>query len=332
MPHLHVILQDAIYHELRTVAARQHSQLIVATHSEVIMNTVEPRELCITLDEPRMIADTQERTRLISSLRVLSNADVMQALGRPRHPLCRGLHGHRYPACLGRGARTPGIEAAHDRVDGGNRWSFKCRREASVVGASRQETTSTRCSSCAKGFPGSSFETVMLGPKSRIPISPGPVCDGFAGDDTSSRAISVHPDALVRFVESVGRIRCSPRRTSQILLTLWRDELPPAVVRRPLGDHEYLNVTKARTRLLSPLLEEAGLHGLPYTRYHEIAALMYSEEIHPEVVEKLDAICRASRCRAMSGVRECRSNSQPALCEVPSHAGGFTHPTAPDEA
>ena len=60
--HLHVILQDAIYHELRTAAARQHSQLIVATHSEVIINTVEPRELCITLDEPRMIADTRERT------------------------------------------------------------------------------------------------------------------------------------------------------------------------------------------------------------------------------------------------------------------------------
>ena len=77
------------------------------------------------------------------------------------------------------------------------------------------------------------------------------------------------------------------------LLTHWRDQFPPAVVREPLGDHEYLNVTKARTQLLPPLLEAAGLHGLPYTRYHEIAALMLPEEIHPEVVEKLDAICRA---------------------------------------
>ena len=33
--HLHVILQDAIYGELRSVAARQSSQLIIATHSEV---------------------------------------------------------------------------------------------------------------------------------------------------------------------------------------------------------------------------------------------------------------------------------------------------------
>ena len=48
--HLHVILQDAIYHELRSVSARQQSQLIVATHSEVVINSVEPRELCVMLN------------------------------------------------------------------------------------------------------------------------------------------------------------------------------------------------------------------------------------------------------------------------------------------
>ena len=78
--HLHVILQDAIYHELRTIAARQGSQLVVATHSEVVINAVEPRELCVMLNSPRMVADNAERNRLISSLRVLSNAEVMQAL------------------------------------------------------------------------------------------------------------------------------------------------------------------------------------------------------------------------------------------------------------
>ena len=55
--HLHLILQDAIYHELRTVAVRQRSQLVVATHSEVVINAVEPRELCVTLHEPRMAAN-----------------------------------------------------------------------------------------------------------------------------------------------------------------------------------------------------------------------------------------------------------------------------------
>ena len=51
----------------------------------------------------------------------------------------------------------------------------------------------------------------------------------------------------------------------------------------PLGDHAFLNATKARTQLLPPALTAAGLPGLPYTRYHEIAAVMQPEEIHPEV-------------------------------------------------
>ena len=71
------------------------------------------------------------------------------------------------------------------------------------------------------------------------------------------------------------------------------EQFPPDVVADPLADHEYLIEAKARTRLIAPLLEAAGLHGLPYTRYHEIAALMLPEEIHPEVTEKLDAICCA---------------------------------------
>jgi DNA polymerase III delta prime subunit len=62
--HLHVMLQDAIYGELRSAAAKQRSQLIIATHSEVIINSTEPRELCVILNEPRMLASTEERSRL----------------------------------------------------------------------------------------------------------------------------------------------------------------------------------------------------------------------------------------------------------------------------
>ena len=45
--HLHMILQDAIYHELRSAAARHGSQIIAATHSEIVINAVEPRELLV---------------------------------------------------------------------------------------------------------------------------------------------------------------------------------------------------------------------------------------------------------------------------------------------
>jgi hypothetical protein len=70
---------------------------------------------------------------------------------------------------------------------------------------------------------------------------------------------------------------------------------PPAFLKDPLADYPYLVGTKARTQLIPPALEAAGLHGIPYTRYHEIAAVMKPEEIHPEVIEKLDAIQKAFR-------------------------------------
>ncbi|KAF4530633.1 hypothetical protein B566_EDAN018735 [Ephemera danica] len=86
--HLHVILQDAIYHELKSVAERDGSQLIVATHSEVIIDAVEPTELFVVLNEPRQLADNEERRALIRSLKVLDNADEWKAQGTdPRPPV-----------------------------------------------------------------------------------------------------------------------------------------------------------------------------------------------------------------------------------------------------
>jgi len=102
----------------------------------------------------------------------------------------------------------------------------------------------------------------------------------------------LHPDALARFVESAVGAGAAATHVED-MLAYWHDAFPPAVVKSPLGDHEYLNNTKARTKLLEPLLDAAGLHGLPYTRYHEIAETMQPEEIHPEVAEKLDQICLA---------------------------------------
>ncbi len=286
--HLHVILQDAIYHELRTVAARQHSQLIVATHSEVVINSVEPRELCVTLHEPRMVADNEERSRLISSLRVLSNAEVIQVLG------VRGVLyvedytdinilrtwaatlGHRAEGLLATELMwKPLVFQAQEGRPG-----IRSRDHYDALQLVREE------------LPGLELRDGDARPEVPDTEITGTGLQRLRWQRYEIESYLVHPDALARFVETVvGTDAAAPH--VEDMLAYWRDEFPPAVVREPLGDHEYLSVTKARTRLVAPLLEAAGLHGLPYTRYHEIAALMHREEIHPEVVEKLDAICRA---------------------------------------
>ena len=289
--HLHVILQDAIYHELRSVAARQRSQLVVATHSEVIINTVEPRELCVMLDEPRMVADTAERSTLVSSLRVLSNEDVMRALqvsgvlyvddytdiGILR--ACAAQLDHRAEQLLATEIMwKPAVFRTIDRAagSGGIRASehFKALRlvRESLPGLELQDGDARP-------------------PLSDTPIT-GTGLQRLRWRRYEIESYLLHPDALARFVEAMVGPGAAAARVED-MLAYWRDQFPPAVAREPLGDHEYLNNTKARTKLLEPLLDAAGLYGLPYTRYHEIAELMLPEEIHPEVVEKLDQICRA---------------------------------------
>ena len=286
--HLHVILQDAIYHELRTVAARQRSQLIVATHSEVVINAVEPRELCVMLDEPRMVADTNERSRLVSSLRVLSNADVMQAMG------VRGiLYVEDYTDINILRAWAANLEhRAAGLLDTELMWKPLVFQAQEGRPGIRARDHFDALQLVREGLPG-----LELHDGDAQPSVPGTEITGAGLQRLrwcryEIESYLVHPDALARFVEAVVGTDSAAAHVED-MLAYWRDEFPPAVVRDPLYDHEFLKVTKARTRLIPPLLDAAGLHGLPYTRYHEIAAGMRPEEIHPEVVEKLDAICRA---------------------------------------
>lgn len=79
--HLHLILQKTIYGELRTLAAQHKSQLIVATHSEQVIESVDPRELCLMYGTPRLVANKEERAAVMQSLGVLSHGDVLHANG-----------------------------------------------------------------------------------------------------------------------------------------------------------------------------------------------------------------------------------------------------------
>ena len=102
----------------------------------------------------------------------------------------------------------------------------------------------------------------------------------------------VHPEALKRFVQmQVGEEAAGPHLED--LQRHFKETYPPSFLRDPFEDVAYLKSAKARVDLLPPALAAAGLPAFPYTRYHEIASIMRPEEIHPEVVEKLDLILEA---------------------------------------
>lgn len=285
--HLHLILQDAIYGELRTVAQRQRSQLIVATHSEIIINSVEPRELCVLVNKPRMLSDSAEKSNLIRSLSALSNADIMLATDAPG---VLYTEGHTDLAILKEWARI----LAHPALD----LLSKRLYWRAAIAENRQG---------ASGVSARTHYEALALVRSDLPglvIVDGDAHPGLGATELTGQGLQrirwrryeiesylFHPEALRRYVaQQVGEASAQNIKSLDEHLA---QNLPPKVVQEPMGEHEYLNTIKARTRLIPPILEAAGLHGIPYTRYHEIAAVMRSEEIHPEVREKLDAIQKA---------------------------------------
>ncbi|MBA3468341.1 MAG: AAA family ATPase [Herpetosiphonaceae bacterium] len=285
--HLHVILQARIYSKLRSVAAERKSQLIISTHSEVIIDSVEPRELCMLLNRPKLLTNVAERDQLRKALAVLSNMDILLALEAPGILYAEG---HTDINLLGAWAKAL-QHPLHDLFSKGLFW-----REA----VSTEPLGGRGCKASDH------FEALKLVKPAMRGVE---LIDGDAHPNIQNTALAegklqrlrwsryeiesylFHPAALERYIEAkVGR------DIAEVHLAAARqymqDNLPPAVLREPLGDHDYLNTTKARTQLIPPILHAAGLD-TPYSDFNEIAAVMLPEEIHPEVREKLDAIQQA---------------------------------------
>jgi hypothetical protein len=291
--HLHVILQDAIYGELRRVAAAQDSQLVVATHAEVVINAVDPSEICVLFDHPRPLADSAEKGTLIRSLGALSNADIMLA------------------------ARAPGILYTEDRSDVEllRAWARTLNHPAHELLTTqlfwRKSVGETRPG--GRGIPSKDHFAALRLVRPDIPGLELLDRDGNPHHRATSvvgkglvrlrwrryeiESYLVHPAALDRFVQTKrGGGEASATQRADMARHI-ESVFQPEFVRDPLRPTplvaSYLDNTKARTLILPPILTAGGLPAFSCTDYHEIAAEMRPEEIHPEVVEKLDALCKA---------------------------------------
>jgi len=293
--HLHVILQDAIYGELRSVAAKQNSQLIIATHSEVIINAVDPLELCMVLNQPRRLSNAVERTKLSQALGLLTHTDIMQAQGAPG---VLYVEGYTDINILREWARVLG-HAAHATLTTRLFWRptvWEPRAGATGIKARDHYDALLLVRDDLPGL-------VLLDGDDdrRIPETEigGQGLQRIRWMRYEIESYLVHPATLLRFIEKeVGPGALSAESRNDMIAYLERI-FTPAFLADPFAGNPlieaYLEQRKARTEVIPPILTAAGLPGFPYTRYHEIAAIMTPEEIHPEVIEKLDAIQRAFR-------------------------------------
>lgn len=285
--HLHVILQQVIYDELRSLAARQRSQLIMATHSEVIIDSVDPRELCAMYARPRMLADSAERTQLIRGLGVLSNTDIMlaeEAVG------VLYVEGYTDLDLLREWARVLG-HPAFETLSRRALWRPTVWEPLTGAAGVKARDHYEALQLVRPGLPG----LILLDgdDRSEIPDTPlsGAGLQRLRWRRYEAESYLLYPMALARFVRGV--VGSAADLHVADLERHFAKVYPPAFREDPFADLPFLKGTKARTELLPPALAAAGLPELHYTRYHEIAAVMRPDEIHPEVVEKLDGIQKA---------------------------------------
>jgi predicted ATPase len=291
--HLHVFLQDTIYAELRHVAAASQSQIIFATHSEVIFRAVPPSNLIVMMGTPRRLANAAEREQLSRAMAVLDQIDVVAALDAPG---ILYLEGQTDLNLL----RTWAGVLQHPVADYLNRrpfWKpqvFETRDAAPGVRA-RDHFESLQL--VRRDLTG--VWLIDADGKSRIAASSMPtpaVLNRVHWERYETESYLVHPALLERFVDRMAGAAAA-QSVQQFFTARFGAELAATFANAPLTPpsliENYLRTTKARTDIVGTLLQDCGIHGFDYSRYDEIAACMLPEEIHPEVREKLDFIQRA---------------------------------------
>lgn len=295
--HLHLILQRSIYGELRSVAASRQAQLFVATHSEMIVNNVEARELYLMYGTPRLVANDLERTRLANSFAVLTNSDILEADG------------------------VRGVLYTEDFTDINILEAFA--RVLNDEAAVRLLTSNLLAKSSKSPLP-DGVDEKGLGPQRHWGmlklIQPNlPALELLDGDNERNEAPDrvtgtsetmqrlrwrryeiesylIHPMPLLRFVERrLGGAELAAAAKQAVHAELVR-VLQQQFVDDPMHPAElveaYLQSQKVSERLIPALLQSAGMN-IPKRDFFEIASLFEMDEVHPEIVERLSQIKQA---------------------------------------
>lgn len=77
--HLHIILQRQVYDKLRTVAIKTRSQLMIATHSEIVIDSTSPENILSFYREPHRLTENFEAEQVRLALKQLTSMDIIQA-------------------------------------------------------------------------------------------------------------------------------------------------------------------------------------------------------------------------------------------------------------
>jgi hypothetical protein len=275
--HLHVILQRQVYDLLRSVARRRQCQLLVSTHSEIILEDTGAEQMLSFYGPPHRLAIDTQRDQVREALKRLSSLEILAA------------------------ENGQNILYVEDESD------FKMLTEFARVlnhGFLRFAATPFVCP--IHGRDAREARAHFFGLKAIRPQVKGVLLLDGDNRNLPEREIGadnltvlrwkryeienylLHPEALLRFVAGPDPDLFAKARRQKGEDFL-KENFPPPALKDPLKDSEFLVVTAASKSVLPEFLERTET-SLSKKDFFQIAAQMKPEEIHPEVVAKLDAM------------------------------------------
>ncbi|MGI8907545.1 MAG: ATP-dependent nuclease [Candidatus Sumerlaeaceae bacterium] len=284
--HLHVILQRQVYERLRSVAAERGCQLVIATHSEVLIDGTSPDRIESFYGEPHRLINDVERDQVREALKRVT---AMELLLAEKGQGVLYVEGNTDLTLLSAWARVLNHPLAE--------W-FRARAFVHPLRGSDPREAKGHFFALRGVRPHHGGFLLLDSDNRDLPDREVTAQGLQIGRWIRYEAESylMHPDALVRFV---SRHLCKEDEPDLITIpaadqamNYLRDQLPPAFFRDPLSDHEFLTGLPVSKGLLPAFLQAAGID-LPKRDYYLIAEAMRPDEVSPEVRQMLDTIAGA---------------------------------------
>jgi len=270
--HQHLILQKQVYDLIRKVARDRGGQIIVATHSEVVLNSTEPeRVIGFFGPAPRILTGKTERDGLREALKRLTTTELVLArtVGAVLY-----VEGETDEKILSEWASILSHPATN----------FLDRPCIHWLGGRSLREAREHYFAVKAAFPDIRALCLVDGDNKDMP-----------DEEMNRKGLGIlrwkryeienyllQPEAIKRFLDF-------PLMNAQVD-EKFGEQVPPKT--DLFGDHPALARIKASDEFLRPLLKSDG-RPTPKKDLYLLAGKMTKDEIHPEVREKLDRIAKA---------------------------------------
>lgn len=278
--HLHINLQSKVLDLLKSNVKKQGGQLIIATHSEVLIDaTLSENIISFFSEQPRPLSDKHDRKKVQQALKRLNSTDVLNVEQSENKILF--LEGHSDAGILCAWA-TVLKHPMQKWFDDEKSYKYSMQGKRPEEAQEHFDALQAVCPAM-RGF---------------VLIDPDNEPNKDYGFDSNKRDIVlrkwvryeienylVHPDAIRRFIES-----CEPGLFIKNAIEKLKKLLPPDTFENPIEDSPaYLQSVKSSKIILLPVFEAASVK-FDKDVFPQLAKIMKLEEIHPDVKNMLGAI------------------------------------------